>query len=77
MMIDNFFHFHHIFSLEGLLINAKVDGLSSYKVNSADFKLIGLKANVDLSWPLVVASTNYTIKGNVLGLNIYGTGKIE
>jgi len=64
-------------SLVGELTNVKVDGLSAYNVNAGEFKLIGLKANLDLSWPLVKGSTNYSVKGNALGFEIYGHGGIN
>ncbi|XP_071649032.1 uncharacterized protein [Temnothorax longispinosus] len=63
--------------VDGVFTNVRIDGLSSYKVNSADFKLFGLKVHVDLTWPLVVLNTNYSAKANVFDFDIYGTGGIE
>ncbi|XP_011877829.1 PREDICTED: uncharacterized protein LOC105567513, partial [Vollenhovia emeryi] len=65
----------HRFS--GLLTDTRVDGLSSYNVSSADFKLIGLRANANLSWPTVVANTYYSMKGNAFGFDVYGNGKMN
>jgi len=62
---------------EALLTNVKVDGLSAYTVNSGDFKLIGFKVTLDLTWPLVVATTNYSMKGSVAGFQLYGDGDIN
>lgn len=72
-----FSFFRHIFSLDGNLKNVKVDGLSSYKVNYADFKIFGLKVQMSLTWPLVVTRTNYSVKGDAFGFDVFGTGDIQ
>jgi len=64
-------------NFEALLTDLRVDGLSSYKVNNADFKVFGLKFNMDLSFPLVVATTNYSMKGKAADFEIYGTGEMD
>jgi len=64
--------------IDALLTNLREEGLSSYNVNSANFKVFGLKAHADISWPLVVASTNYSIsKCNIRGSEIYGHGDMH
>ncbi|XP_012541298.2 uncharacterized protein LOC105839498 [Monomorium pharaonis] len=64
-------------TVDAQLANVRVDGLSSYKINSASFKLFGLKVHMDLTWPSIVGSTNYSLNGNVLGNEVYGTGKMN
>ncbi|XP_018344204.1 PREDICTED: uncharacterized protein LOC108749768 [Trachymyrmex septentrionalis] len=64
-------------NLEGFLKNFNLSGLASYNVNSAKFKPIDLTAHIDISWPCINASTNYSLKGNVLNYDIYGDGGIN
>lgn len=54
-----------------------MDGLSEYKVIDGDFQVIGMKLNINLSWPLLIASTDYTMKGNVDSYEFYGNGEID
>ncbi|XP_070148855.1 uncharacterized protein [Polyergus mexicanus] len=63
--------------LDALLTNVKVDGLSTYNVNHGDFQIIGMKLVMNLSWPLIIASTNYAMKGKADNFEIYGNGKME
>ncbi|KAM0728096.1 hypothetical protein ACS0PU_005565 [Formica fusca] len=63
--------------LDALLTNVKVDGLSAYNVNHGDFKIIGMKLMMNLSWPLIVASTNYAMKGKADNFEFYGNGEME
>ncbi|XP_072763699.1 uncharacterized protein [Anoplolepis gracilipes] len=63
--------------LDALLTIVKVDGLSAYNVNKGDFKLIGLKLIMNLSWPLITASTNYNMMGKVDNFEIYGNGEMK
>ncbi|XP_029168831.1 uncharacterized protein LOC114938879 [Nylanderia fulva] len=63
--------------LDGLLTNVRLEGLSGYDVNSGDFKIAGLKLTMDLSWPSIVASTNYSINGNASNFQIYGHGEMK
>ncbi|XP_011051881.1 PREDICTED: uncharacterized protein LOC105144600 [Acromyrmex echinatior] len=63
--------------LKGFLENFNVSGLTSYNVNSAKFKPISLNAFIDINWPLITASTNYSLKGNAFNYDIYGNGGIN
>ncbi|KAL6424494.1 hypothetical protein ACFW04_009919 [Cataglyphis niger] len=63
--------------LDALLTNVKVDALSTYNVNHGDFKIIGMKLMLNLSWSSIVASTNYAMKGKADNFEIYGNGKME
>lgn len=72
-----FLCFRHTFSLDALLTNVKVDGLSAYDVNKGDFKLIGLKLIMNVSWPLIIASTNYAMEGKADNFEIYGEGEMK
>lgn len=63
--------------MDALLTNVKVDGLSAYDVNKGDFKLIGLKLIMNVSWPLIIASTNYAMKGKADNFEIYGKGEMK
>ncbi|KAL0104977.1 hypothetical protein PUN28_016545 [Cardiocondyla obscurior] len=62
---------------EAGLTNITIVGLSAYKVNSADLKLIGLKAQADLIWSNIKANTNYSMNGHFSILNVYGNGSIN
>ncbi|EFN89509.1 uncharacterized protein LOC105184252 isoform X2 [Harpegnathos saltator] len=65
-------------NLDALLTKVNMQGLSGYKVNSGDFRLIGLKVVMDLTWPLIYAVTNYSMNGTVGGtVALYGKGDIE
>ncbi|EGI67052.1 hypothetical protein G5I_04389, partial [Acromyrmex echinatior] len=64
-------------NLKGFLENFNVSGLTSYNVNSAKFKPISLNAFIDINWPLITASTNYSLKGNAFNYDIYGNGGIN
>ncbi|CAL1678640.1 unnamed protein product [Lasius platythorax] len=64
-------------NLDALLTNVKVDGLSAYDVNKGDFKLIGLKLIMNVSWPLIIASTNYAMEGKADNFEIYGEGEMK
>jgi len=64
-------------NLDALLTNVKVDGLSAYDVNKGDFKIIGLKLIMNVSWPLIIASTNYTMEGKADNFEIYGKGEMK
>ncbi|XP_011699340.1 PREDICTED: uncharacterized protein LOC105456758 [Wasmannia auropunctata] len=60
------------------LTKVNVNGLSEYDVINGDFKLGGnLALILPLSWPLVVASINYAIKGKADVFEIYGNGEIN
>ncbi|XP_011169150.1 uncharacterized protein LOC105202373 [Solenopsis invicta] len=64
-------------ALNGELTNVRAEDLSKYTVNSASFKLFGLKLHMDLSWPLVSGSSNYIGNGTVLNHEIYGNGEMN
>lgn len=66
-----------ILSLDALLTNVNVGGLSEYKVIDGDFQVIGMKLNINLSWPLITASTDYDMNGSVDSYEFYGNGEIE
>lgn len=66
-----------LIKLDGLLTNVKVDGLSAYDVNQGDFKLIGPKLIMNISWPMIAASTNYSIEGKADNFEIYGHGEMK
>ncbi|KAH0950656.1 hypothetical protein HN011_000802 [Eciton burchellii] len=66
-----------IITLDALLTNLNVNKLSEYDVLSGNFGIIGLKFNMNLSWPQISASTNYSMTGNVDTFQIYGKGKID
>ncbi|KAL0128769.1 hypothetical protein PUN28_003872 [Cardiocondyla obscurior] len=59
------------------LTNVEATGLSSYNVNSADFKVFGLKAHADLTWPLITASTNYSTNSQIFNHALYGNGGVN
>ncbi|KYN05162.1 hypothetical protein ALC62_03963 [Cyphomyrmex costatus] len=63
--------------IEGFLQNLNMSGLASYIVNSAKIKLIGMKANIDINWPSITVSNNYSLKGNALNYDVYGNGDID
>ncbi|RLU20129.1 hypothetical protein DMN91_006735 [Ooceraea biroi] len=63
--------------VDGFLTNLRVDSLSEYNVLSGNFQLIGLKFSMNLSWPQIVASTDYAIDATVNDFEIYGKGKID
>ncbi|XP_070515049.1 uncharacterized protein [Cardiocondyla obscurior] len=67
----------NLIDLQAFLTNVTVNSLSSYNVSSADFSLFGLKANVDLIWSSIAASTNYSMNGQILAFNTYGNGEIN
>ncbi|KAL0120370.1 hypothetical protein PUN28_008200 [Cardiocondyla obscurior] len=67
----------NLIDLQAFLTNVTVNSLSSYNVSSADFSLFGLKANVDLIWSSIAASTNYSMNGQILAFNTYGNGEIK
>ncbi|XP_029168830.1 uncharacterized protein LOC114938878 [Nylanderia fulva] len=69
--------YEQIINLNALLTNVNVDGLSEYKVIEGDFQVIGMKLNINLSWPLITASTDYTMKGNADSYEFYGNGEID
>ncbi|XP_032688116.1 uncharacterized protein LOC116852158 [Odontomachus brunneus] len=64
--------------LDAILTNIDVRGLSSYKVNSADFQLIGMKLMANLTWEHINASTDYNATG-LIGVDIplFGDGVIN
>ncbi|XP_018392874.1 PREDICTED: uncharacterized protein LOC108771949 [Cyphomyrmex costatus] len=64
-------------NIEGFLQNLNMSGLASYIVNSAKIKLIGMKANIDINWPSITVSNNYSLKGNALNYDVYGNGDID
>ncbi|GAB1869687.1 Circadian clock-controlled protein [Camponotus japonicus] len=63
--------------LDALLTNVRVDALSGYDVNKGDLEIIGLKLVLNISWPLIAASTNYSMKGKVENFEIYGNGEMK
>ncbi|XP_012230367.1 uncharacterized protein [Linepithema humile] len=63
--------------LDALLENVNVQGLSEYDVNSGDFKIVGLKIEMNLTWPLVVASTKYALEGKTSDFEIFGKGDVN
>ncbi|XP_011265930.1 uncharacterized protein LOC105257176 isoform X1 [Camponotus floridanus] len=63
--------------LDALLSNVQVNALSGYDVNKGDLQIIGLKLIVNVSWPLIAASTNYAMKGKVENFEIYGNGEMK
>lgn len=56
-----------------------VNGLSEFDVNKADFVMLdkSITLALNLSWPLVMASTNYSINGKVDVFEIYGNGQMK
>ncbi|XP_018059855.1 PREDICTED: uncharacterized protein LOC108694724 [Atta colombica] len=62
---------------KGFLEHFNVSSLASYIVNSAKFKPFDLNAYIDISWPLIIANTNYSFKGNILNYDVYGGGDIN
>ena len=59
--------------------NAEVSGISSYVVNKADFKMVGLKMSMDFHWSKVKGDINgYSLDALFLNLiNVYGKGDAE
>lgn len=66
-----------IIKLDALLSNVRVDALSGYDVNKGELQIIGLKLILNISWPLIAASTNYAMKGKVENFEIYGNGEMK
>ncbi|XP_011699346.1 PREDICTED: uncharacterized protein LOC105456760 [Wasmannia auropunctata] len=62
---------------DGLFTKINVTGISNYTINSADFKIFGLKLHANLTWPTITANLNYTMNGKVLDFGIYGTGGMD
>ncbi|KYN06265.1 hypothetical protein ALC62_02757 [Cyphomyrmex costatus] len=60
----------------GVLSNVKVVGLSTFEVNKADFSIITLMFNLDLYWPLITASADYSIDVND-NAKINGKGEVD
>ncbi|XP_011169151.3 uncharacterized protein LOC105202374 [Solenopsis invicta] len=63
--------------LKGFLKKINIDGLSAYDIVKADFELSPVSVDLHLKWPLVVASTNYSVNGKADEFEIFGTGKID
>lgn len=63
--------------MDALLQDVIVQGLSEYDVNSGDFKIVGLKIELNLTWPLVVAKTQYSLQGKASDFEIFGNGDIK
>ncbi|KAM0728097.1 hypothetical protein ACS0PU_005566 [Formica fusca] len=66
-----------IINLEALLTNVNMRGLSEYKIIDGNFQIIGIKFNMNLSWPLITASTDYVMKGYADSYEIYGNGELN
>ncbi|XP_011699345.1 PREDICTED: uncharacterized protein LOC105456759 [Wasmannia auropunctata] len=65
-------------NVDGSLTKVNANGLSEYDIINGDFELGGnLVLILHLSWPLVVASTNYDIKGNAADFEIFGKGEMN
>ncbi|XP_032688115.1 uncharacterized protein LOC116852157 [Odontomachus brunneus] len=63
--------------LDAILTNIDARGLSTYKVNSADFQIIGMKVMANLTWEHIYASTDYNMTGLIGGeMPVYGDGAI-
>jgi len=70
--------FSQIFRLNALATKVNVNGLSGYDIINADYTMSELVVfNLHLSWPLIAATTDYSIKGNVDIFEIYGNGEIR
>lgn len=67
-----------IINLNATLKNVNVNGLAAYDVINGDYSLDGenVVLTLHLSWPLVVASTLYAMKGKADDFEIYGNGDI-
>ncbi|XP_011705746.1 PREDICTED: uncharacterized protein LOC105460948 [Wasmannia auropunctata] len=67
-----------IIKFYGLLSNVNVTGLSTKIVNRADIRPLELRAEVNLTWPLVNARTgNYGINGSVVCFPLNGKGEMN
>lgn len=62
--------------VDALLKKVNVQGMSEYTVNSADYQIISLKVELNLTWPLVVANAEYKLQANVNDFNIFGKGDV-
>ncbi|XP_063979942.1 uncharacterized protein LOC135163966 [Diachasmimorpha longicaudata] len=55
-----------------------VEGLAGYTVDAANVRIYPTTITVDLTFPEIKASGNYSMKGVVMdGINIYGTGEFQ
>ncbi|EFN61768.1 hypothetical protein EAG_06944 [Camponotus floridanus] len=66
-------------NLNVLLTNVNVSGLSEFKVLDGDIQLIptDLKFNINLTWPLIIGSTNYKTTGYIDAYSFYGDSDIN
>ncbi|KOC62517.1 hypothetical protein WH47_04177 [Habropoda laboriosa] len=67
-----------LFSVNGTLDNVRANGLSNYKVNKGDFAIVGLKANVSLTWDDISIMTKYNVKGTLIdSIPFFGNGNLS
>ncbi|XP_012532437.1 uncharacterized protein LOC105834475 [Monomorium pharaonis] len=57
-------------------LDLRVDGLSTFEVNNADFNLLNRQFDIDLRWPLINANANYSMKGSVFGSEFVRDGEM-
>lgn len=65
--------------LQGTLDDVEAHGLSEYVVEKGDLQLIGLIANVSLSWEQIDLQTKYKVTNGKLAntITLYGEGSIS
>ncbi|XP_012239244.1 uncharacterized protein LOC100743306 isoform X2 [Bombus impatiens] len=65
-----------LFSAEGYLENLRIDGLSNYTVQRADFTMADLKGKVTLLFHEIKIETGYDVTGTFLDEDVEGCGDL-
>ena len=66
-----------LIELHGALDNLRAHGLSTYIINKGDLAIVGLLANVSLTWNEIDLMTNYKItSGKIADMDVYGSGTL-
>lgn len=65
-------------NMDALLTKANAKGLSEYDIIKGEYDMGKIFVlNLHLSWPLIVASTDYSMKGKISDFEIYGKGDMK
>lgn len=72
----------YFLSLDALLTDVNVLGLSEFKVLDGDFQLskpdFDIKFNMNLTWPLISGNSAYRLVSNIIGFRkFYGNGYMK
>ena len=66
-----------LIELHGALDNLRAHGLSTYIIDKGDLEIIGLLANVSLTWDEIDLMTKYEVtSGKIAEMDIYGSGTL-